>query len=179
MEALAYALLCLIGTGGAFVLYQQRTNLQMQAMVTAVALGLSGLYGGLGLLAYSLNLPLKEIAYMFGNIHLYISAPLIFFALLDQAVGWNFSRPIWGRILLGLCAFFELFRRAGLMDEYSLGLAGIYIVGFAGIAVWKKQPWLVLISGAWTLNLILPWMGWAALAMLAIIFHYLKPEIKN
>lgn len=179
MEALAYTLLCLIGAGGAFVLYQQRLKLNMQAMVTAVALGLSGLYGGLALLAYSFNLPLKEIAYMFGNIHLYISAPLIFFALLDRAVGWNFSRPIWGRILLGFCAFFELFRRADLIDEYSLGLAGIYIVGFAGIAVWKKQPWLGLISGAWGLNVVFPWVGWAALAMLVIGFHYLKPELKD
>ena len=170
----ANILLSLCGLVGAFMLYRSREKLSIQAMVTAVAMGLSGLYGALALLAYGFNLPLKEVAYLFSNIHLYISAPLIFFALLDQHIGWNFSRPIWGRILLGLCAFFELFRRADLIDEYTIALTGIYIIGFATIAIFKKQPWLLLASVAWSLYPIVAWNGWAALAICVMTFHYLS-----
>jgi hypothetical protein len=173
LAIIANILLSLSGLVGAYFLYRARQSLSIQAMVTAVTLGLSGLYGSLALLAYGLNLPIKEVAYLFSNIHLYISAPLIFLALLDQCVGWNFSRPIWGRILLGLCAFFELFRRGDILNEYTLALNIIYTLGFAGIAFWKKQPWLLLASAAWGLHLVVAWSGWAALAMFVMTFHYL------
>lgn len=52
--------------------------------------------------------------------HRLLGQPLLALAVLTLARHWHWSRPAWGRAILGLCAFFELFRQMGHLADYRL-----------------------------------------------------------
>ncbi len=64
-----------------------------------------------------------------------LGVPLIATAALSLARGWQWSRPTWGRVLLGLCVFFELARQLRWNESYALGLtlASSLLVVYAGL----------------------------------------------
>ena len=68
----------------------------------------------------------------------FLGLPLLGAAALALGRGWAWSRPNWGRILLGLCAFFELFRQLGYMEDYrlALNLATLVLILYAGAVQW-------------------------------------------
>ncbi|MDK2779680.1 MAG: hypothetical protein KYX62_18710 [Pseudomonadota bacterium] len=86
---------------------------------------------GLIMLLYALvSLPLIQPGYritlLLQQLSLYAALPLLSATLLIHALGYRWSRLIWGRILLALCVVFELMRRAGelqLLIWIALGAA--------------------------------------------------------
>ncbi|MGP0172050.1 DUF6962 family protein [Pseudomonas sp. NCHU5208] len=71
----------------------------------------------------------------------FLGLPLLGAAALALGRGWVWSRPNWGRIVLGLCAFFELFRQFGHLEEYRLALhlATLALILYAGALQWPRR----------------------------------------
>lgn len=80
----------------------------------------------------------------------FLALPLLGAAALALGRGWTWSRPNWGRILLGLCAFFELFRQMNLLDDYRLALhlATLALLMYAGAVQWPRRTPLAAAAGA-------------------------------
>ncbi|MFI8745470.1 hypothetical protein ACIGKL_09955 [Pseudomonas sp. NPDC077186] len=70
----------------------------------------------------------------------FLALPLLGAAALALGRGWAWSRPNWGRIVLGLCAFFELFRQMGYLEDYrlALNLATLALILYAGALQWPR-----------------------------------------
>ena len=75
----------------------------------------------------------------------FMGLPLLGAAALALGRGWQWSRANWGRILLGLCAFFELFRQLNQPDDYRLllNLATLLLIVYAGAVQWPTRAPLV------------------------------------
>jgi hypothetical protein len=71
----------------------------------------------------------------------FLGLPLLGVAALTLGHGWAWSRPNWGRVVLGLCAFFELFRQMNLLDDYRLllNLATLLLIVYAGAVQWPRR----------------------------------------
>ena len=76
----------------------------------------------------------------------FLGLPLLGAAALALGRGWVWSRPNWGRILLGLCAFFELFRQLGYLEDYRLALhlATLVLILYAGAVQWPRRAPLIV-----------------------------------
>lgn len=71
----------------------------------------------------------------------FLGMPLLSLAIVMLALQRHWSRPAWGRAILGLCACFELFRQADRLEEYGvlLGLFnGLLAIG-AGLSCWPRK----------------------------------------
>lgn len=79
----------------------------------------------------------------------FLGLPLFGAAALTLGRGWTWSRPNWGRILLGLCAFFELFRQMNVLDDYRLvlHLATLALLLYAGAVQWPRRAPLAAAVG--------------------------------
>ena len=79
---------------------------------------------------------------------LLLGFPLIGTAALALGRGWIWSRPNWGRLVIGLCAFFELARQLGWSEPYALavGVSSALLVVYAGLLRWPAR--LQLLAGA-------------------------------
>lgn len=65
-----------------------------------------------------------QLSLMLEQLTLYAAVPLVACIQAAQAAGLNWSRQIWGRILLAVAATFELCRRADVLHEmFIVGLA--------------------------------------------------------
>ena len=71
----------------------------------------------------------------------FLGLPLLGAAALALGRGWAWSRPNWGRVVLGLCAFFELFRQMGYLEDYRLALhlASLALILYAGAVQWPRR----------------------------------------
>ncbi|WP_212631463.1 hypothetical protein [Pseudomonas sp. KB-10] len=71
----------------------------------------------------------------------FLGLPLLGAAALALGRGWAWSRPNWGRIVLGLCAFFELFRQMGYLEDYrlALNLTALVLILYAGAVQWPRR----------------------------------------
>lgn len=79
----------------------------------------------------------------------FLALPLLGAAALALGRGWTWSRPNWGRILLGLCAFFELFRQMNALEDYRLALhlATLALLLYAGAVQWPRRTPLTAAGG--------------------------------
>lgn len=93
---------------------------------------------------------------------LLLGLPLVGVVALTLSRQWTWSRPTWGRILIGLCAFFELARQLGWSAPYALtlGLLSALLVVYAGMLQWpaRLQATAGVAGGALMLALM-PWTG--------------------
>ncbi|MBU1330734.1 MAG: hypothetical protein KJ884_19710 [Gammaproteobacteria bacterium] len=80
----------------------------------------------------------------------FLALPLLGVVALTLGRRWTWSRPNWGRVILGLCAFFELFRQLNQLDDYRLllSLASLLLVLYAGALQWPQRLPLALAGGA-------------------------------
>lgn len=81
----------------------------------------------------------------------FLALPLIAAAALALSRSWTWSRPNWGRILLGLCAFFELFRQMHQLDNYRLliSVISLLLIVYAGAVQWpRRMPVLLGVASA-------------------------------
>lgn len=80
----------------------------------------------------------------------FLALPLIAATALALSRSWTWSRPNWGRILLGLCAFFELFRQMQQLDNYRILINGISVllILYAGTVQWPRRTPVLLSSAA-------------------------------
>ncbi|MDY6891579.1 MAG: hypothetical protein SVU24_08285 [Pseudomonadota bacterium] len=72
---------------------------------------------------------------MLDNLALYAALPLLASAMLGATLRWYWSKAGWGRWLLGLFALFELCRRMGLGEAYTLTLGGAIGLVLLGAAL--------------------------------------------
>jgi hypothetical protein len=72
---------------------------------------------------------------------LLLGLPLIALAALTLARRWIWSRPNWGRVVLGLCVFFELARQLGWSEPYAFGLmlTSALLIIYAGALQWPAR----------------------------------------
>jgi len=108
------------------------------------------------LLSLSSNLIPAEGQLIAEQLSLYAALPLLVATLLVNALGYQWSRLIWGRILLALCVVFELTRRAGELPALLwASLAVAIISAMIQISQSRKQS---------LNNNIAALVSWAALA---------------
>lgn len=72
---------------------------------------------------------------------LMLGLPLVGVVALTLGRKWIWSRPTWGRVLLGLCVFFEMARQFGWGEPYALGLGLVSaaLVLYAGLLQWPAR----------------------------------------
>ncbi len=102
----------------------------MLAFILAAASGATGLAGGL-----------TEAQQWLERASLLLGLPLLALAALTLARRRAWSRPNWGRVVLGLCVFFELARQLGWSEPYALGLllASALLVIYAAVLQWPDR----------------------------------------
>lgn len=91
---------------------------------------------------------------------LLLGLPLAGIAALALSRRSTWSRPTWGRVIIGLCVFFELARRFERSDEYAamLAVASALLIAYAGLLRWPARrtalaglvaALLALLSASW------------------------------
>ncbi|MCQ4326912.1 hypothetical protein CXK94_13115 [Stutzerimonas stutzeri] len=107
------------------------------ALLGFVLLAASGAVGVAGFA----GMAVQEAQQWLERASLLLGLPLIALAMLTLARGWAWSRPNWGRVVLGLCVCFELARQLGWSAPYALGLllASALLVLYAGLLQWPAR----------------------------------------
>lgn len=93
---------------------------------------------------------------------LLLGLPLVGVVALTLGRRWIWSRPTWGRIVIGLCAFFELARQLGWSAPYALtlGLLSALLVIYAGLLQWPARLQAAAgVAGGALMLAVLPWTG--------------------
>jgi hypothetical protein len=93
---------------------------------------------------------------------LLLGVPLVGAGVLTLSRQWVLSRPSWGRVVIGLCAFFELARQLGWSAHYALalGLFSALVVAYAGLLQWPERLQAAAgLAGGVLLLALLPWGG--------------------
>ncbi|WP_278421494.1 hypothetical protein [Stutzerimonas kunmingensis] len=87
------------------------------------------------------GMDLEEAHQWLERASLLLGLPLIAVAALTLARRWVWSRPNWGRVVLGLCVFFELARQLGWSEPYAFGLmlTSALLVVYAGALQWPAS----------------------------------------
>ena len=96
---------------------------------------------GVGMLRYGFEPSWQGAHLWLSQASSFLALPLLGAAALALGRGWAWSRPNWGRIVLGLCAFFELFRQLGYLEDYrlALNLATLALILYAGALQWPRR----------------------------------------
>ena len=103
-----------------------------------------------GALRFGLLPELSELHGWLSRASSYLGLPLLGLAALSLGRNWQWQGPVWGRLLLGLCACFELFRQLDRLDEYRLllQLGSLLLLVYAGLVRWPQRRPLALALGA-------------------------------
>ncbi|MDH4583480.1 hypothetical protein E8F20_16615 [Pseudomonas sp. BN415] len=109
-----------------------------------------------GVVRFSLDPSWHEIHSLFSQAGTFLALPLVALAIFAFARGAIWSRAGWGRLVIGLCVFFELARRFELLSEYRLllSLAAFALILLAGLGRLPEQP-LPLLAALATIGLFL------------------------
>ena len=106
---------------------------------------------------------------MLDSLAWYAALPLLVTVRMVQAAqhlgfAWHWDRMIWGRILLVLCAVFELSRRANQLDMivYATALVGavaLFIMAFTPKTTPKVHAIRLLLAGFWAAITLATFLG--------------------
>jgi chromate transport protein ChrA len=122
--------------------------------------------GACALARLALGLDTLEAQRWLQQATLMLGLPLVGVVALTLSRKWVWSRPTWGRVLLGLCVFFEMARQFGWSGPYALGLglASAALVLYAGVLQWPAR--LQVGAGVLGSLLMLASMSWPGLPTL-------------
>lgn len=138
-----------------------RSQLQVSSLgLVFVALAAMG-----QLLLISQSQDIATLQRLLDNLAVYAGLPLLVTATLALAMGWYWSKAGWGRWLLALFALFELCRRMGLGEEYTLWL-GIAMTAALLAAAWNLRGGLARMVCALSAPLLPVGLGIPALMRL-------------
>ena len=90
-----------------------------------------------GLLQRVLDMP-PEAGLLLQQLSLYAALPMLVVVLATDALGYQWSRMIWGRLLLALCVVFELCRRNNQLDALLITIAAAAVIALL-LALWKMS----------------------------------------
>jgi hypothetical protein len=102
-----------------------------------------------GAIRYGLTAEVSELHGWLSRASSFLGLPLLGLAALGLSRDWKWRGPAWGRVLLGLCAFFELFRQLGWVSEYQLflQLGSLLLILAAGLSQWPRRRPALLALG--------------------------------
>lgn len=139
---LANSLLLLAALAGAVLLFRRSEALaeapRSQLQVGSLSLVFVALSAMGQLLLTPTSQDIATLQRLLDNLAVYAGLPLLATATLALAMGWYWSKAGWGRWLLALFALFELCRRMGLGEEYTLWLS-LALAAVLLIAAWRLQ----------------------------------------
>lgn len=124
---------------------------QSQLQVSSLSLIFVALAAMGQLLLTPANQDVATLQRLLDNLALYAGLPLLVTAVLALSMGWYWSKAGWGRWLLALFALFELLRRMGLGESYTLWLS-VALAASLLVAAFK----LPALAGRVTLALAAP-----------------------
>ncbi len=152
MDSIALLLLAL--SSGYSSIWQHRRTSETAADFNLKVLALSSLFIALSAVAqlligdqsgdfYTLRRMLENLAY-------FAAIPLMATAAIAISMQKVWSKPAWGRWLLGLFAFFELLRRMQYGEQYAQFIAAIAAVALIYATIKQSQPHsrTMLLSGS-------------------------------
>ena len=138
LSQLLFLIVCL----GVALVSKARLNQQTQQSSDLLVIVLSAVALAVSMLAQLTLDPLGSdsgtLLRMLNNLAIYAAAPMLVTAVGAITRPYPISRPAWGRWLLGLFALFELCRRMGFGEEYTLVLGICCIAGLAVTLRWLK-----------------------------------------
>lgn len=162
MTSLALGALLVGALYAAWQLQGGAEKVKPEAQVTLHASALAALFVGLAALADLLLDPadadLGTLQRMLGSLGYFVALPFLASALIVAVRGDHWSRPAWGRWLIGLFAFFELFRRMEQGELYTQIIAGLVPVVMLITALMQRHKLLRGTSLFATLNMALALM---------------------
>lgn len=131
-------------------------------LVTSVLLIADGVFAGLS----------SELLLVLQQALLFAGVPLVAAVWMADAAGQDWDRVIWGRILLGLCAVFEICRRSGWLDHWLLIALCSGLLASSLITLHQSR-WLplALTAGIWGAAAVLVWyQGSQSLVAALVLF---------
>ncbi|GGK85231.1 hypothetical protein [Amphritea balenae] len=137
MISLAFGALLIGALMAAYQLQRSAEKLPDEPKSTLQAAALSSLFIGVSALAEILlnqgGADIQTLQRMLSNLAYYAALPLIASALLVAARNDHWTRPAWGRWLIGLFALFELLRRMEYGELYTqivaVTVSGVMLLG--------------------------------------------------
>lgn len=139
---LGNSLLLLAALSGAVLLFRRSEQLQeaprSQLQVSSLSLVFVALAAMGQLLLTPTSQDIATLQRLLDNLALYAGLPLLATAALALAMGWYWSKAGWGRWLLALFALFELCRRMGLGEDYTLWLSAALTAALL-VTAWQLQ----------------------------------------
>ena len=153
---LNFSLIALAGSSATTAFWLKRNIPQNQpegSHINQQVLLLSSIFIALAALADLLILPadgeLFTLRQMLDNLAFFAAVPLVATAILALGLQKTWSKPAWGRWLIGLFAFFELLRRMQYGEEYSqfIAAASAALLVFGAIRITAATR-LIALAGA-------------------------------
>lgn len=139
---LGNSLLLLAALSSAVLLFRRSEQLQEAPRSQLQVSSLSLIFVALAVMGQLLLTPTSQdiatLQRLLDNLALYAGLPLLATAALALAMGWYWSKAGWGRWLLALFALFELCRRMGLGEDYTLWLSAALTAALL-VTAWRLQ----------------------------------------
>lgn len=134
------ALACFGGLWGVWRVRRQAPQAEQAAWFCgALGFALPAAAACLGVIRYGVNPSVQDAHQLLSQASALLGLPLVAAAALVLSCAWPLSRASWGRVLLGLCACFELARQAQLLEHYRL-LLNIVSLALIVTAGWRQWP---------------------------------------
>ncbi|MCU1718088.1 DUF6962 family protein [Pseudomonas sp. 5P_3.1_Bac2] len=174
------ALACLGGLWGVWRARGQAAHTEQAAwFCCALGFALPAAAACLGVIRYGFSPDVHSAHQLLSQASALLGLPLLASAALVRSYAWGLRQATWGRILLGLCAAFELARLANLLEPYRLllNIACLTLIILAGYRQWpKRTPLLTSLACAGLFavaGVAVGTQGWLGAVRKVDIFHVL------
>lgn len=155
---LGNSLLLFVALASAVLLFRRSETLAQAPQSQLQVSSLSLLFVAMSAMGQLLLTPdsqdVATLQRLLDNLAVYAGLPLLATATLALAMNWYWSKAGWGRWLLALFALFELCRRMGLGEDYTLWLS-LALAAALLVSAWRLQPTLSRLACAVAAPLLL------------------------